>query len=191
MADELGPEEMKDLWRNQPMEAAAMAVEEVRRRAQRFDEKLRRGALGTRVLLLFLAIGYSSFLYFFPGTVQRIGSGITLAGFAYAAYDTRRRFPSGKAAAGPASVTSAAYRAELERHREYVLRLWMRMLAYVPGPVVFIMGFAAEELGPMKAVALAIALILAPFVALVPATAIGARKLQWEIDELDRMVKQS
>jgi hypothetical protein len=190
MADELRPDEIPDFWRNQPVEPANMSADDVRRKAQRFEAKTRRGFRVIVGLFIFLAAGYGSFLYFFPGTVQRIGSSLTLAGYVYGAYRLHKRGLPRTVPAGPASATCAAYRAELERQREFCLGVGSLLAAFVPGPVVFIMGFVAADLGPVKAVGLATLLVVAPFVVGIPANRLAARKLQWEIDALDALTRQ-
>ena len=188
MADELRPDEIPDLWHNQPVEPANMSIDEVRRKAQRFEAKTRRGFGITVGLFIFLASGYASFLYFFPGTMQRIGASLTLAGYVYGAYRLRKRGLPGIVPAGPASATCAAYRMELARQRDFCLGVGSLLAAFVPGPVVFIMGFVAADLGPLKAVGLATLLVLSPFVVGIPLNRRAARKLQGEIDTLDALI---
>lgn len=65
MPDELRPDEIQDLWRNQPREAARMSADDVRRKARQFEAATRRGFLIAAVMMAGAAAVYASFLYFF------------------------------------------------------------------------------------------------------------------------------
>jgi hypothetical protein len=190
MADELHPEELRDAWANQPVELARLSAEDARRKARQLEARIRWGLRAIVLLLASLACGYASFLYFFPGTVHRVGASLTLIGFLYGAYDLYKRGPARRVPAGPASATCTAYRSELQRQRDFCRRAWIRLLAFVPGPVVFIMGFIIPEYGPAKAALVAILLIGAPFAAGIPLNRLGAHKYQRDIDALDALMSR-
>ena len=140
-----------------------------RRKTLRVQATMRRGFRIAALLMIFLATGYASFLYFFPGMVQRIGATLTLAGYLYCAVQLRKRFQLGQIPERPAAVTCAAYRMELTRKLEFGRTAWRTfLLPFVPGPAIFIMGFLIPEQGLAKAVALTAALIASPFVAWIP-----------------------
>lgn len=189
MPDELGPDDMHDLWRNQPVEPVRLSADDLRRRANQLEAKMRRGFRVMAVLMILLAAGYASFLYTFPRTVHRIGASLTLAGYAYCAYQLYKRGPARKGL-DAALATGARYRAELERQRGFCLDAWRTfLLPLVPGPAVFVMAFLVPEQGVAKAVGLTTALILSPFVLAIPLLRRKARTLQREIDELDSMTR--
>ena len=192
MADELRPDETQDLWRNQPVDTARMSADDLLRKAQRFEAKIRRGFLGLVVLTISAAAGWAWLLYFFPSPVHRVGASLTLAAYLYCAWQLHKRGLAGKAPADSASATCAAYRQELVRHREFTSSLWWKfMLPFVPGPAMFVMAFLVPEQGVVKAMVLTTALILPPFVLKIPLFRRGAQKLQSEIDVLDALMKQS
>lgn len=190
MADELGPDEMRDLWCNQPVDPVKVSANDLRRKAQLFEAKIRRGFHMLAVLMILAAAGWALFLYFFASPVHRMGATLTLAGYLYCAYQLHRTGPARKVTAGPASATCATYRAELERQRHFCLTAWRTvMLPFVPGPAVFMMGFLVPEQGLVKAVGLTTGLILSPFVLAIPLFRRESRRLQREIDELDGLMK--
>ena len=192
MADELGPDDMEDLWRNQPFEPHSSSAADMRGKAQKLEASMRRGFRGMAVLMIFGAAGYASFLYFFPSLIHRIGASLTLAGYLFCAYQIYKRVRLGKASPSVVSATGTRYRAELGQQRDFCLNAWRTfLLPFVPGPAVFIMGFLVPDQGVVKAVGLATALILSPFVFAVPLMRRKARMLQQEIDELDRLMQQS
>ena len=91
---------------------------------------------------------------------------------------------------GPASATCAAYRAELERQRDFHRTAWRTLIVpFVPGPVIFIMGFLIPEQGAAVAVVITAILIASPLAG-IPVNRWKAQKLQREIDELQALMKQ-
>ncbi len=190
MPDELRPDEMQDLWRNQPPDAVRMSADDVRRKAQQFEAQTRRGFRITAVIMICSAAGYASFLYFFPGTVPRIGASLTLAAYLYCAYQFRKKGPVRKVLADPPAATCAAHQAELKRLRDFSL-IRTLMVPFIPGPAVFLMGFLVPEQGLLKAVALTAAVILSPFVLAIPLFRRKRLMLQREIDALDALMRRS
>ena len=188
MPDELRPDEMQDLWRNQPPEPVRMSADSVRRKAQRFEAQTGRGFRNSAIFMICAAASYALFLYFFPGAVQRIGSSLTLAAYLYCAYQFRKRGPVRKVLADPPAATCAAYQAELKRLRDLSL-ISTLMVPFIPGPAVFMMGFLVPEQGLSKAVGLTAALIIAPFVLAMPLLRRKRRLLQREIDALDALMR--
>jgi hypothetical protein len=190
MADELRPDELRDAWADQPVELARLSPEAVRRKAQQLEARIRWGLRAIVLLLAFLACGYASFLYFFPGTVHRFGASLTLVGFLYGAYDLYKRGPARRVHPGPVFATCAAYRAELECQRDFCRRAWIRLIAFAPGPVVFITGFVVPEYRPARAAMVATLLIAAPLAAGIPLNRLAARKYQRDIDALDALMSR-
>jgi hypothetical protein len=188
MADELRPDEIRNAWANQPIEPAGLSVEDARRKAQQFERKIQWWLRAIILLMASTASGYASFLYFFPGTVHRIGASLTLIGYLYGFYDLYKRGPARKVPDGTPSATCAAYRDELQKQRDFCRRAWLRILAFVPGPVVFVMGFLVPEFGPIKAALVAVLMAAAPFAAGIPLNRQAARKFQRDIDALDTLV---
>lgn len=103
MADELGPDEIRNLWCNQPVEPVKISADDLRRKAQLFEAKIRRGFHMLAGLMIFAAAGWAAFLYFFPRPVHRIAATLTLAGYVYCAYQLHKRGPAKK-------VPAARYR---------------------------------------------------------------------------------
>ena len=192
MPDELGPDDMEDLWRNQHYEPPGLgnSAADMREKAQKLEANMRRGFRGIAALMIFGAAGYASFLYFFPSLIHRIGASLTLAGYLFCAYQLYNRARLGRVPPGVVLTTGARYRAELGRQRDFSLNAWRTfLLPFVPGPTVFMMAFLVPDLGVVKAVAMTTALIVSPFVLAVPLMRRKARMLQQEIDELDTLMR--
>lgn len=189
MPDELRPDVMQDLWRNQPGDAVGISAGDVRRKARQFEAKTLRGALIGAVLMASAAAGYAAFLYFFPGIPQRIGSSLTLAAYLYCAYQFRQKGPVRRVLADPPAATCAAYQAELKRMRDFPL-ISTLMVPFIPGPAVFVISFLVPELGLLKAAGLTTALIVSPFGLAIPLLRRKRQALQREIDSLDALMRQ-
>ena len=190
MPDELRPDEVQELWRNQPPEPVRMSADDVRRKAQQFEAKTRRAFRITAVTMICSAACYAAFLYLFPGAVPRIGASLTLAAYLYCAYQFRKRGPVKRVLADPPAVTCAAHQAELKRMRDFSL-ISTLMVPFIPGPAVFMAGLLVPELGLLKAVGLTAVLIAPPFVLAVPLLRRKRRMLQREIDALEALMRQS
>ncbi len=192
MPDELGPEDVRSVWRNQPVDPVRLSGSELRRKAELLEAKHRRGIRITAVLMSSAALAYALFLCLFPGSLQRVGSSLTLAGYVYCGIQLRRMRSAATQAEATASVTGAAYRAALERQREFALNAWRRlMLPVAPGPAVFVLGFLAPEQGFAAAMGVTAALIATPFVSAIVLGRAKARKLELEINELNGLLRQS
>src|SRR5664279_2811458 len=136
MPDELYPGEIEDQWRTLPRQPVRISADDVRRKAQQLEAKTRRGLRIGAVVMACSAAGYASFLYFFPGTAQRIGSSLTLAAYLYCAYQLRKRGALRKVLSDSPPATCAAYQAELVRLRDFSFT-WSLMVPFIPGPAVF------------------------------------------------------
>lgn len=190
MPDEFRPDEMQDLWRNQPPDPVRMSADDVRRKARQFEAQTRRGFRITAGIMICSAACYASLLYLFPGPLPRIGASLTLAAYLYCAYQFRKRGPVRNVLSDPPATTCAAHQAELKRLRGFSL-IKTLMVPFIPGPAVFLMGFLVPEQGLLKAVALTAAVIVSPFVLAIPLLRRQRRTLQSEIDALDTLMRHS
>jgi len=188
MPDELRPDDIPDQWREEPRDPVRMSLDAVRRRARQFEARTRRGFHVMVIMMIGLAAGYSSFLYFFPGTPQRIGASLTLAAYVYCAYQFRRNGPVKRLLAQEPATTSAAFKAELERLRDFPL-ISKLMAPFIPGPAVFVMGFLIPEMGLWKAIGLTALLIASPSILIVPLVRRHRQMLEREIRSLDALME--
>ena len=67
MPDELRPDEMQDLWRNQPRDPVRMSADDVRRKARQFEAQTRRGFRITAGIMICSAACTHRFSTFSPG----------------------------------------------------------------------------------------------------------------------------
>jgi len=188
MPDELRPDDMPDLWRDEPREPVRMSIDAVRRRAQQFEAQTQRGFRNMGLIMFCSAACYALFLYFFPGILQRIGCSLTLAAYLYCAYQFRKKGAVKRVLAKVPAATCAAYKEELQRLRDFSF-ISNLMAPFIPGPAVFLMGFLVPEIGALKAVGLTSALIASPFVLAIPLIRRKRHMLEGEIRSLDALMK--
>jgi hypothetical protein len=188
MPDELRPDDLPDLWREEPQEPVRMSIDAMRRKAQQFEVQTRRGFRNMGIIMICSAACYALFFYFWPGILQRIGSGLTLAAYLYCAYQFRKKGTVKRVLAEVPAATCAAYKAELQRLRDFSF-ISNLMVPFIPGPAVFLMGFLVPEIGVLKAVGLTTALIAPPFVLAIPLVRRKRHMLEGEIRSLDALMK--
>jgi hypothetical protein len=188
MSDELRPDDIPNLWREEPREPVRMSIDAVRRRAHRFETRIRRAYRIMGILMVCSAVGYAFLLYLFPGIPQRIGCTLTLAAYLYCAYQFRKRGPIRGVLADVPAATCSAYKAELERLRDFPF-ISNLMMPFIPGPAVFLMGSLIPEIGVWKAVGLTTALIASPSLLVIPLVRRRRHVLESEIRSLDALMR--
>ena len=188
MPDELRPDDIPNLWREEPRGPVSVSIDAVRRKAQQFEAQTRRGFRYVGLIMISLATCYALVFYYFPGILQRIGSSLTLTAYLYSAYQFRRKGPVKRVLAEAPAATCSAYKAELQRLRDFPL-ISNLMVPFIPGPAVFVMGFLIPEIGVSKAVVLTTALIASPLVLAIPLVRRRRHMLESEIRSLDALMK--
>jgi len=127
MPNESPMNDPRNIWQNQPKEPFKMAVDEMRRRAHRFQMK-------ARFLVVYsIAAGLSMCAFFAWNsarsheTLSRLGFGVLSVWGIYAAYQAYKWiWPSNLAQNAPVSSSLEFYRSELERRRDYRVHVWRR-----------------------------------------------------------------
>ncbi len=184
MPDELGPDDLNQLWQSHG-EPGGASADEMRRRARLYQVKRRQARRGIAALMLLSAVGYVAFLFVFAQVTQRVGAGLTIAGYLYALWRLFKRSPLSRTPQDAAAPTVAVYRSELERQRDFLRNACSDfVLPFIPGPAVFAAGFLAPEFGLAKAAALCSILALTPFVVLARLMRRKAAAWEREIREL-------
>jgi hypothetical protein len=131
---------------------------------------------------------YGWFLSLFPRVWQQVGSTLTLAAYLYCLRQFGRRGAVNRVLAGTPATTCAAYKAELERLRDFSL-VRRLMLAFIPGPAIFLLSLAIPELGLPKAVGLTAVVIASPFLLAIPLVRRRRQALDREIRSLEALME--
>ncbi len=198
MANEFSPEDVRNVWQNQNVGSFRMTPDEIRRKIEQFDRKIRkRNFIAYAACFIVIAYFGCFFFFFFPNLIQRIGSILTVLGTGYLVYQVRLNQLQKRAAVITGAkmgnaVSVEFYRAELQRQRDFHcgIWLWSRLLIFAPGPLVFILGFeiAHPELATIIRAEGAAILFLAALA--VPLNLRLARKYQKQIDELESLQRE-
>lgn len=134
---------VQKLWQDQPLEGVKMSVEEIRRRAGKFEKRIRRRNLREYVASLIAA---GLFVYFFATThdwLKQTSFALFFVAMLWIVVALHRK---GSAKSLPEGVDTLNglkfYRAELERQYRVVKEVWWWYLApMVPGFVVYTVGY--------------------------------------------------
>jgi hypothetical protein len=195
--------DVTSVWRNQPRESVEISLEDIRRKAQKFQRRilwrnLREYAATVTVIASF---GYV-FWWASPAPLIRAGCGLLMAGTLFAMYALHRK---GSARTVPAEMLFRTcvefHREELRRQRDLARSAWTwYVLPFVPGLAVFLLGDflktmqmpnAPAHRGVIETVfALAAAGCALVFVGVAKLNQWSARKIQRQIDALDAMGKE-
>jgi len=130
---------MQELWQQQPVEGTHMSIDEIRRRASKFERRI-----FWRNIREYVAAGLSASLFVWfsvqnQNTLFRVACGLMIVGLAYVCYQLYRR-ASARSLPGDLGTTNALqfHRAELERQRDFVGHIWRWHLGpLVPGLATF------------------------------------------------------
>ena len=188
MENELPPENLKSLWQSQSVEPIQMSLEEIRKKAERFQKRIRNRNLREYAASVVVFAAFSYYMWRWPDL--RLACGLILAGTAYVVYQLHTK---GAAKNVPASLALDPWlqfhRRELERQRDLLGDVWKwYLLPFVPGLLVFIatllLRLPADKWIRMLPF---IVFCAAVFYGIWRLNQRGANKLQRQIDELNAM----
>jgi len=141
---------VQKLWQDQPVEGIKMPVEELRRRAGKFERRIRGRNLREYVASL-IAVGL--FVYFLVSAhdwLSRTTYGLFIAAMLWIVVALHHKGSAKTMPEGVDTLTGLRfYRAELERQYRVVRDVWWWYLApLVPGFVVYTIGHAIQSPRP-------------------------------------------
>lgn len=130
---------MQQLWQQQPVEGTRMSIDEIRRRASRFEKKIM-----WRNVREYAVAGMASslFVWFIIQTnkpLSRLACCLMIAGLVYMSYQLHRRASARSLPADLGAVNALQFhRAELERQRDFVAHIWRWYLVpMLPGMAAY------------------------------------------------------
>jgi hypothetical protein len=135
-------DELLNLWQSQEPQSISMSAKELRDASSKLERRVfwrnSREYLGVAIVVV--AFGYS--LYKFETVLLRLGSGLTIAGALFVAFQLYRK---GSAAAMAQDLESKNcvefHRMALVRQRDLLLSVWKwYLLPFVPGLGLFLLG---------------------------------------------------
>ena len=197
MANESPPNDrLKRVWQNQPSEGMLMSVDELRRRARKFQRKIywRNAREYVAALVVVILFGFEFWLV--PDALTRVGFGLCIAGLLYVVGQLHRK---GSARSLPAEMGLATslefFRRELEKQRDLVGSVWSWYLGpLIPGLVVLTVAFARTNPRHLRHFGLSLAIFnlvaALVFVLVWRLNQRAARKLERRIEELNALEGQ-
>jgi len=193
MEDKYSPDDMKNLWQNQRVEHVPISLDDIYRKAQELQKEITRRTLIGIGCVVAEIVAFGLFVLMFPNVLQRIGSGLTIAGMLYWMYQIYNK-RTGDMPFGRGHETCINFlRRDLQRQREFHegLSFWLRVVTILPGPVLFAVGFAIADPSVAGYIRAYILCFVALIILAIPLNLRKARKYQRQIDELDSLEKQS
>ena len=185
----MNDQQLKQLWRDQPVADTLVSLERVKSDARRLNRVIAiRNALEYLAAAVVFA-GFAFSMYRLPYPVMRTGSLLIIVGTAFVVLQLSRRASSQRLPSGLAGESWVVLRrVQLTRQRDALRSAWLWYLApFVPGIVVFRWGVETElPDGPFAHGLFANAVVALIFVGIAVVNRISARKLQRRIDGLDR-----
>ncbi len=182
-----------DLWQSQRGDGFQMTPEDIRKRIETMEKKLK---YRTRMGLLVCAslIGFMGLWAVVSNNLlQRLGAVLTAGALVYMGRQIQeyRMKPAPGAEMGE-TLPVDFLRTELARQRDFHRgwTFWSRMLLFIPSGLLFFLGFAQEhpEVGRMIRYETIGFLVLGAIA--IPLNLWMAKNYQRQIDELDRMQKE-
>ena len=185
--------DMRNLWQNQETEPVKMPVEQIRKRAQAFQRKIRLRNSIEYAGVVFIVVAFGFMLRGVRDPILRAGDIVCMAGALYVAYQLHRR---GSSRTPPADVTCLEFhRGELQRQRELHRNVWSWYLApLVPGLATIILAALMAQPGrlphPRLIIAAYTSVCALLFLVIWKLNGRAAEKLQRRIEELDAFERQ-
>ena len=191
--------DLQILWQSQPVDPKRFLPEEIRDKATRFQRKVRFRNLREYVAAVFVLVTFSGYAWKASTWLSKAGPALIVMGTLYITFQIYTRAaplqvpvhgPSGEGGANVTESCNQFYRRELERQRNLLRTVWQWYLGpLVPGLLVMLVDdfIDACVTGGVAIVASLSATLLTVlvFVGVWWLNAVGAKKLQREIDALE------
>ena len=186
-------DELCSLWQSQGTEVFRMTPADLQRKAERFEAALRRRSRMLYAICGGEIVAFGYFLTIVSNPVQRIGALLTIVGMTFLAYQIWSHQVNMRAIAAAMYADPAVifYRGLLERSRDFHRGVWFwsRLLAIMPGPLVFTYGAKQADPTDWSHYVAAAAFILFGLLAIPLNVKIAAGKFQKKLDTLDRLTR--
>ncbi len=187
MPNEMNPNDPRNLWQGQEVEKATLTVEEVRRRAARFERRIYWRNVREYVAGAFVVAFWTAQLWRAHGW-RLTPAVLTIVGTIYVMFQLHRR---GSARSLPADAGIRGYiefhRMDLERQRDALHAVWhWYLLPFVPGLAALLVVAGIDRGINTRLIGMGVLFVLT-FVGIWALNKWGARKLDRKIRELKAM----
>lgn len=186
----MNDEQLKKLWREQPVAEATPSLAQLRQAAKRFNRRvaLRNGI--EYVACVLVCLGFGRYIVLFPHLLIRLGSVMVMAGACLVAWQMHRRASSQPLPSEAGAQSWLEFRRrQLVRQRDALRSVaWWYIGPFVPGLVVFRCGveFELDASAPFARGWKANLFIAGVLLWVIAWNGFAAWRLQRKIDALDR-----
>ena len=125
-------DELQDLWQGQNPEPFRISLEEIRRKAEKLQKRVRWRNLREYVSCLVAIAVCMPWLWKLPNPIMRLGSGVMIVSMLYVIWQLYRRGSSREITGDCLEF----HRRELERQRDAVASIWRWYLGPMVPPIV-------------------------------------------------------
>jgi hypothetical protein len=187
----VGNDDVVALWQAQGTEGFRMNTEEIRKRIETMNRKLRRRTIDGYLVCAALIVFFAGWMGVGMNSLQQIGAVLTIICVSYLAWQIRANRFRGLPM-DDAQNTVEHLRNELARQRDFhwSARFWQRMILFVPGPLVFFAGFAQAHPEVIRMIRFETISFVVLAIAAIPLNIWMARRYQRQIDELTRLQEE-
>ena len=166
-----GSHDAKTIWQSQETEGTTVTLEDVRKRAARFQNTVRNRNLREYIASAIVIAAFGFLAWHMPGWMMKLGSALVVAATIFVVWQLHRR---GRTQSVPDGATVAAllafHRQELVRQRDALRTVWQwYLLPFLPGMVLILLGRYFQLHAPGRSIAVdhLVIVFAAIFVALV------------------------
>lgn len=169
-------------------------VSEVPQRFERVQNTIRRAHVVGYLACFLVMAGFSHYLVIFPNIGERVGCVLTILGAGLIAAQLHSNNARRRRAAshGDGSAAMDRYRVVLEHMRDFHRGpwFWSRMIACLPGPLLFFYASHRTHPEPLGSFLVGIIGFLVLCIIAIPLNLNRSRKFQRELDRLDDLRKR-
>jgi len=170
-------------------------VSEVPQRLERLQSTMRRQHVGGYLVCFLVMAGFSYYLVIFPNIGERVGSVLTILGAGVSAVQLHENNARRRRAAvsnGDSSAAPDRYQSVLQHMRDFHRGTWFwsRLIAILPGPLLFAYAFHRTHPEPLGSFLAGIVGFLVLGIIAIPLNLNRSRKFQRELDRLNDLRKQ-
>jgi hypothetical protein len=196
MTTESEKHDIKRIWRAQAVESTLLTVEQIRAKADKFQSAVRRRNRREYAAGIFVIAAFASYIWIFRMPLMQLGSLLIIAAAIFIMAWIHFRASANPIPAHLSFMDyMSRYREELRRQRSALRTVWLWYLApFVPGLVLFITGMgrllehAPGNRRPWWLITVVAAAMVGVFGGVWLLNLWGARRLQHQIDELNRLL---
>jgi hypothetical protein len=196
MTTESEKRDIKAIWGAQAVEPNLVTVEQIRANAEKFQLAVRRRNRIEYTAAVSVVVAFGAYIWVFPFPLMRLGSLLIIAAAIFIMVWIHFRASANPIPSHIAFMDYISrYREELRRQQSALRTVWLWYLApWVPGLGLFTIGMgrllehALGNRAPLWLVALVMVAVVGVFAGAWLLNLRGARRLQQQIDELDRLL---